>query len=83
MGVIVDSSGNVFGTADDNVFNGVDFVYEIVKGSNKITKLVGFNTGTGLVPGNTLILGPGHTLFGTTLYGGPLGGGTVFKLTPL
>src|SRR4051794_29126252 len=43
--------------------------------------LVNFRVGPGTVTGN-LVEGPDGNLYGTTTRGGPLGSGTVFRVTP-
>src|SRR5262249_6784088 len=48
----------------------------------KQTIVHAFNNDDGAYPNDGLTMGPDATIYGTTSYGGSLGGGTVFSLTP-
>ncbi len=80
-GLIVDSSGNLYGTTGAGGFWGEGTVFKIDPLGNE-TLLYSFGSfardGTG--PGGGLSFGPGGILFGTTSGGGDFGSGTVFKL---
>jgi len=83
-GVILDSSGNIFGTAyyggDDN--RGT--VYEIVKGTNTIKALASFNGSNsgnpGAYPSGYIVMDSGGNIYGTTENAGDFGRGTIYKL---
>src|SRR5262249_17969047 len=75
--LVVDSSGNLFGTG-----NGVSpygQVFEIAAGSGVIKNLVAFDGTNGAYPG-PLVMDGGGNLFGTTGNGGANGAGTVFEI---
>ena len=87
-----DSSGNLYGTTaggGDTTVNayGDGTVFEIAKGSGKITTLASFNGSNGMKPTAGLIMDSGGNLYGTTGWGGPgytgspwvSGDGTVFR----
>src|SRR5262249_50606840 len=63
--VVVDSSGNVFGTAGGGAF-GDGIVYEVKKGSGVITTLGTFNGDNGADPSPSLMEDSSGNLFGTT-----------------
>jgi uncharacterized repeat protein (TIGR03803 family) len=86
-GLLVDASGNIFGTTDI----GTDItgeIYEIGSGSSSITTLATFTGtvgtynpgGAGATPSGTLVEDAKGDLFGVTTYGGTSGYGTVFEL---
>ncbi len=79
-GVILDSSGNLYGTT---LFGGpstAGTVFKIAAGSNVITTLASFSgSGNGAGP-NDLTLDSSGNLYGTTVSGGANGNGTVFKI---
>ncbi|MGA3211566.1 MAG: Ig-like domain-containing protein, partial [Terriglobales bacterium] len=74
-GLIFDSLGNLYGTANNAVFE----LSPPVGGSGPWTETVLFS-GTSLLGG--LILDSSGDLYGTTANGGANGGGAVFELTP-
>jgi uncharacterized repeat protein (TIGR03803 family) len=80
-GVILDSSGNLYGTAQAG-FGGEGAVFELAQGSSTITPLATFNGSNGAYPHAGLILDSGGNLYGTTETGGASGDGTVFELAP-
>ncbi len=71
-GVVLDSSGDFFGTTSFSIF-------EIARGSGVITTLVSFNGTNGTDP-QSLVTDPSGNLFGTTFQGGPNNDGTVFEI---
>jgi uncharacterized repeat protein (TIGR03803 family) len=71
MGVIMDASGNLFGTTAS-----VGTVFEVAKGSKTITTLISFTQD----PANSLALDARGNLFGTSSSGGLGHAGTVFEL---
>ncbi|HET6246261.1 MAG TPA: choice-of-anchor tandem repeat GloVer-containing protein [Tepidisphaeraceae bacterium] len=79
-GVVLDSAGNVYGTAESGgTFDG-GTVYEIPAGSSSITTLVNFNGSNGSSPFSQLVLDHQGNLVGTTAFGGTSSDGTVFRL---
>jgi uncharacterized repeat protein (TIGR03803 family) len=79
-GVILDSSGNLYGTTDSGGFGG-GTVFKISK-KGKETVLYSFLGGTdGAGPESALIEDSAGNFYGTTWAGGDPGSGTVFKVT--
>lgn len=86
-GVILDKSGNLFGTASTGgnfgCSIGCGVVYELVKNNNwNENVLHTFTGGDGQFPNAILLSAASGTLYSTTWYGGSTGNGTVFALTP-
>jgi uncharacterized delta-60 repeat protein len=78
-GVIIDSSGNIFGV---NAFGGPgDFgtVFELLKGATSVTTIADFNGADGSRP-SALVLDGNGDLFGITGLGGDNNQGTVFEI---
>ncbi len=50
--------------------------------AGRLTTLVSFNGANGNSPQAPLIQASDGNFYGTTTYGGPDGGGTVFRVTP-
>jgi uncharacterized repeat protein (TIGR03803 family) len=89
-GVILDASGNLYGTTvSGGTYNG-GVVYELTPpGSGHTawteTLLHNFNSGStddGFNLNGSLIFDTSGNLYGTTVYGGAHGSGTVFELSP-
>jgi uncharacterized repeat protein (TIGR01451 family) len=78
--VILDSSGNIFGTATEGGASGIGTVFEIKSGTSSITALASFTSTTGEDPYGGLTRDAGGNLFGTTSQGGSSNGGTVFEI---
>jgi uncharacterized repeat protein (TIGR03803 family) len=79
-GLMMDSSGNLYGTAQVGGANGDGTVFELAKGSDKIRTLASFNGTNGLFPVGSLIRDSSGNLYGATLEGGTANDGTVFEL---
>jgi uncharacterized repeat protein (TIGR03803 family) len=79
-GVIMDSSGNLYGTTYNGGASHVGTVYELANGSQTITALASFNGTNGANPEAGVIMDSSGNLYGTTFYGGASGYGTVFEL---
>jgi uncharacterized repeat protein (TIGR03803 family) len=78
--LLMDSSGNLYGTTQDGGSSGDGSVFELAQGSGTITTLAAFNGANGRSPYAGLIMDGSGNLFGTTLAGGASGYGTVFEL---
>src|SRR5439155_1325340 len=76
----LDSSGNLFGTAQSGGTNNDGTVFELAQGSSTIIALASFNNSTGTFPYGGLIEDSSGSFFGTTESGGANGDGTVFEL---
>ncbi len=79
-GVIMDSSGNLYGTTVSGGASNDGTVFELAHGSGTITTLASFNGADGYSPYAGLIMDSSGNLYGTTVYGGASGDGTVFEL---
>jgi uncharacterized repeat protein (TIGR03803 family) len=79
-GVIMDSNGNLFGTASAGGASGAGTVFELAAGSGTITSLASFSGTDGSSPRASLIRDGSGNLYGTTYVGGASGDGTVFEL---
>jgi len=84
-GVILDKAGNLFGATTQGP-NGCGVVYEVSPaGQGKWTETV-LHTFTykvdGCEPFDNLVMDRKGALYGTTGYGGPIGYGMAYKLTP-
>jgi uncharacterized repeat protein (TIGR03803 family) len=84
-GVIVDKAGNLYGTAAyGGAGSGCGVVYRLTHNSNNTwtyTVLHQFVNSDGALPYSSLIFGAHGNLFGTTVGGGPYGGGVVFEIS--
>jgi uncharacterized repeat protein (TIGR03803 family) len=84
--LVMDSSGNLYGTTYAGGASSDGTVFELAKGSDKVTTLFSF-TGTngafpdGAYPDAPLILDSNGNLYGTTSAGGASDAGTVFELS--
>ncbi len=82
-GVVLDSSGNLFGTTllGGPSLNGT--VFELARGTSNVTTLVTFTQSNGQAPYGDLIFDSKGNLYGTTQSGGTANAGTVFQLSPI
>jgi uncharacterized repeat protein (TIGR03803 family) len=78
--LIMDASGNLFGTAYDGGASGAGTVFKLANGSGTITTLATFNGTNGSNPYGSLIEDSSGTLYGSTYNGGTGGNGTVFMV---
>jgi uncharacterized repeat protein (TIGR03803 family) len=85
-GLIIDGSGNLFGTTSSGGSFGYGTVFEIANTANGYanapTTLVSFNVADGAFPESTLVVDADGNLIGTAFSGG-VGGGTVFEITKM
>jgi uncharacterized repeat protein (TIGR03803 family) len=85
-GLIMDASGNLYGTTIGGGTDGLGTVFELVNSSGTYSeKLLYSFTGTGgdgAGPSGVLIIDASGDLYGTTVGGGTSSFGTVFRLTP-
>ena len=80
-GVILDSSGNIFGTAYYGGDNNRGTVYEVVKGTNTIKALTSFGGDSpGAYPAGNIAMDGGGNIYGTTESGGKANLGIIYKL---
>jgi uncharacterized repeat protein (TIGR03803 family) len=79
-GLIMDSSGNLHGTASAGGASGAGTVFELVHGSGTITTLASFSGTDGANPYCDLLIDTSGNLYGTTYHGGDSNLGTVFEV---
>jgi uncharacterized repeat protein (TIGR03803 family) len=83
-GLILDSSGKLYGTTDYGGSAGQGTVFEIAAAGGTLTVLHNFGDGTlpndGAQPWAGLVLDSSGNLYGTTTAGGSANQGTVFKI---
>jgi uncharacterized repeat protein (TIGR03803 family) len=84
-GVILDSSGNLYGTANATGQNGGGLVYELSRNGSGWTQTVlhQFISADGRFPGarGTLAFDSAGNLYGTTVGGGSVGAGVAYRLS--
>lgn len=81
-GVIMDGSGNLYGTTAGGGSNELGTVFELPSGGMPIVLHNFAGLGDGANPEAGVIMDGAGNFYGTTLNGGAHGFGTVFKLTP-
>jgi uncharacterized repeat protein (TIGR03803 family) len=87
-GVILDESGNLYGTTPVDGPAGLGTVFKLVRpsvlgGAWSEDVIYSFSAASqGAWPEGGVIFGKNHELYGTTQGGGPFGLGVVFELTP-
>ncbi len=80
-GLIEGTDGALYGTASQGGSNDAGTVFKVNKDGTGLSVLKSFDfSTTGYYPYGTLVQGADGALYGTALYGGSIGGGTVFKL---
>jgi len=78
--LIIDPSGNLFGTCIVGGGSNDGAVFEVAQGSDAVTMLASFNGTNGKMPRTGVTLDARGDLFGTTSAGGASGDGTVFEI---
>ena len=88
-GLIIDASGNLYGTTTAGGSNGAGMVFEFTPGGvMKILYNLPRLVGSGCIysylcgPLSKLVMDAAGNLYGTVVAGGAYGGGTVFRLSP-
>jgi len=84
-GVVMDKSGNLYGTTDGGGSGGCGGIYKLApkpKGQWKYTVLHAFYGWDGCAPDGNRVLDKKGNLYGGTILGGTTGNGVVFELTP-
>jgi len=85
-GLVLDKSGNLWGTTLTGGTAGLGTIFELSPSSNgSWTEKVAFNFisgATGWEPYAGLVMDAEGNFYGTTFYGGSSGAGLVFKMTP-
>jgi uncharacterized repeat protein (TIGR03803 family) len=81
-GLVMDASGNLYGTTNQGSANGAGTVFKITPAGAE-SVLHSFGSGSdGANPFAGLVMDASGNLYGTTEYGGANSAGTVFKITP-
>lgn len=86
-GVILDSTGNLYGTTAYGGTSGYGIVYQLIPGSTSVLTVLHSFTGPGtptdgVYPNSSLFMDLSGNLFGTTLNGGVHSYGTAYELSP-
>ncbi len=80
-GLVIDATGNLFGTAHDGFSHNFGGVYQIASGSGTYSNIAAFdNLTNGAYPNADLTVDAVGNLYGTTVNGGTGQNGTVFKI---
>jgi uncharacterized repeat protein (TIGR03803 family) len=79
--LIIDGSGNLFGTTANAGASSEGDIFELAKNSGTITVLASFDGLDGAKPNGGLTMDAKGNLYGTTESGGSVGDGTVFEMT--
>ncbi|HWY15306.1 MAG TPA: choice-of-anchor tandem repeat GloVer-containing protein [Rhizomicrobium sp.] len=81
-GVILDGAGNLYGTTGGGACNSCGTVFKLAPNGTE-TLLHDFTCGgNGQEPAATLVMDKKGNLYGTTVNGGSIGCGVIFKVTP-
>ncbi len=81
-GLIMDSTGNLYGTTYGGGANGEGTVFKIsASGVESVLYSFGASATDGRLPFGSLIMDSAENLYGTTYSGGTIGNGTVFKIS--
>jgi RHS repeat-associated protein len=80
-GLVMDGTGNLYGTTPSGGANGYGTVFELANGSSSITALVSFNGSNGAYSYAGLVIDASGNFYGTTAGGGTDSDGMVFELT--
>jgi uncharacterized repeat protein (TIGR03803 family) len=84
-GVVMDKSGNLYGTTDYGGSGDCGVIYRLApkpKNKWKYTVLHTFSGNDGCFPEGNLVLDKNGNLYGGTVLGGANGNGVIFELTP-
>ena len=75
-----DAAGNLFGVTNSGGSNNVGTVFELVKGATAVTTLASFTGNNGAFGEGGVTVDAAGNIYGTTVYGGTTGPGTIFEL---
>ena len=81
-GLLQGPDGTLYGTTVRGGGANLGTVYQMAPDGSGFALLYSFTGPDGASPLSNLIQGPDGTLYGATLFGGDLGGGTVFQMAP-
>ena len=81
-GLTIDSGGNIYGVTRNGGNKQNGSVFRIDATGSTFNTLVSFNGNNGSTPNGNLIVDGSGTIYGTTMFGGSNGSGTIFKITP-
>ncbi len=78
--LVRDAAGNLYGTTSGGPVNSFGTIFEVVAGTSTPIVLAKFNGANGANPFSELVVDAAGNLYGTTVFGGASGSGTVFEL---
>lgn len=78
--VVMDGSGNLFGTTQFGGANNGGEIYEMAAGTNAVTALASFDSSTGVQPVGSLVFDSQGNLYGVTAGGSTNNCGAIFEL---
>jgi len=81
-GLVAGPDGDLYGITTYGGTDGLGSIFRFSMKTHSITTLASFHGNDGTDPWGSLIVDPSGNLYGTTVYGGDNGIGTVFKLDP-
>jgi len=82
-GLVMDASGNLYGTTTITEFGGAGTIFKIDPAGNYTILHTFSGLGDGGIPSSTLMMDAAGNLYGETAFGGTYGFGTVFKYDTL
>lgn len=80
-GMVLDLAGNLYGATSRGGVYDIGTVFTLSTSGQDFTVLHSFSDADGMQPSGGLIMDAAGTLYGTTTYDGPNGGGTLFRLS--
>ena len=80
--LLIDPAGNLYGTLAAGSSGASGSIFEIVAGTHAFITLMPFNNADGSLPSGGIVRDSNGNIFGTTVYGGLIGNGALFELSP-